>query len=848
MSSWFHQLLVLPVLSEDDQASHRRSLQLIFLTIVGGAGLYALFIVVFSPAHLSRIWIPGAVLGVTLVTAPVLRRGRIPFAGAIIALALYIIFSIAALTAGGVRSPGFYGYLLSITIMGLLVSSRAAIGMAAVGSISGLVLTVVENTGHLPAPAMIHTPETTWVVGSVYFFVLALSLFAIMNTLNLASRRIARNELELHDSERYNQAILDAIPDMIFRINREGVYLDFRSARGLTPIYPPENFIGKHQNEVLPPAVATESQENIELALTTQSPQRFEYSLTLEGATNFFVAYLVPITPNEVLGFVRDVTARKQVEQALRESERKYRQLVEMAQEGIWVIDKDAKTQYVNPSMARMLGYSPSEMLGRHLFDFMDDEGQAVSEINFERWIEGIEEQHDFEFMHKDGTRIFTIMETAPLSDEHGNYAGALSGVVDVTRQRLANDKIRQLNADLEQRVALRTSELEATILQREKEIEERRRTERALRLGEERYRAIVEDQTEFICRFRPDGTITFVNAAYCRYFGHSREELLGSHYLPLILEEDRHLLAQNLSLLDCDQQVETVEIRMISENGQLLWNRWNHRTICDERGIVTEYQAVGADITRQRNAEDAIRLLNEDLRDRANCLEVANRELRSFSYSVSHDLRAPLRAISGFSNILARRYRDRLDDDGRRYIDNVVEASEHMDCLIEDLLTYARMGRQAVHREQLSLNTLFNQVKKTYSKSMEEDGGIVSVPVEDLLVQGDPTLLHQVFLNVIDNAFRYHRRGIPPEVGIVYESFEDEHIIHISDNGIGIESAHLSKIFDMFQRLHSEESYPGNGIGLALVKKALAMMGGDVSVDSTPGEGSTFTLRLPRN
>ncbi len=848
MSLRFNQLFALPILSEDEQSGYDQLLRLLLLLILGGSGLYALAVVILTPEHLSRVWISGAMAAIVIASVPLLKRGKIPLAGLFISILMYCVFTFSALTAGGVRSPGFYGYLLSVTIAGLLVSGRAAVGMAVLGSVTGLALVFIERAGHLPEPMMVHTPGTTLLAGSVYLFLLAFGLYATRNTLQRITHRIREQEHELDQNKIQSEAILDAIPDMIFRISREGIFLEFRPARTLDPLVPPDEFIGKRQRDVLPPDIARESMRLVEKALSTGEPQRHEYSLSLDGMLHYYIAYLVPGGPDDVLGFVRDISDQKRVEAALVDSEKKYRQLVEMTQEGIWVIDKDARTSFVNPSMARMLGYAPEEMMGRPLFDFVDERGRIMAETNLARRREGIEEQHDVELICKDGTRIFTIMESAPLTDESGAYAGAIAGVVDQTRQRQAQDEIQKLNAELEERVANRTAELENTIRQLESEIKERLRTERALRLSEARYRAIVEDQTELICRFLPDGTITFVNEAYGRYFAQSPEAMMGSRFLPRIQEADRTLLTQKLSLLGCARPSASVEIRVITDDRGERWQRWNYRAICDDEGNVTEYQAVGADITRQREAEEAIRVLNDDLRDRAARLEAANRELQSFSGSVSHDLRAPLRAISGFSSILARRYRDQLDEDGQRYIDNVVEAGRQMDQLIEDLLSYARMGRQAVRYKSVAIHAILSRVLSLFDNTIRESGAVLTLPEADLTITTDPTLLHQILLNLVGNALVYHRPGERPHVEIALESNPREIEIHVRDKGIGIEAAHIDKIFKIFQRLHSQETYPGSGVGLALVKKAVEMLDGSIAVESIPDAGSTFTVRLPRH
>ncbi|RMF56195.1 MAG: PAS domain S-box protein [Bacteroidetes bacterium] len=491
-----------------------------------------------------------------------------------------------------------------------------------------------------------------------------------------------------------------------------------------------------------------------------------------------------------------------------------------------------------------MLGYTPEEMVGRPLFDFMDEQGQAIATNNLERRRQGIRELHPFELMHRDGRRIYTLMATAPITDEEGRYTGAIAGVVDITEQKQQEEEIRRLNAELEQRVAERTAELEQMVARLEAEIAERRRTEEALRLSEARYRAIVEDQTELICRFTPEGVTTFANEAYARYFGMTVDEVVGSTFIPEIPPEDQHLLAQNMDHLDCSNPVRTVELRVILPGGDVRWHLWTHRAFCDAQGRIVEYQAVGRDITERKRAEEEIRRLNDVLRRRAERLEAANRELQAFSYSVSHDLRTPLRAIRSFADLLARQA---LDENTRRYVARIVEASRQMEHLIEDLLGYARLGRTAVTPEPVEPLPLFEQIRAMLAPRLDETGGRITLPEQMPPVYGDPTLLRQVFMNLLENALTYRREGVPPEITIRCETTPRHLHLHVEDNGIGIDPQFHDQIFQVFYRLHPRDAYPGTGIGLAIVKKAVELMRGRVRVTSTPGAGSTFTVTLPR-
>jgi signal transduction histidine kinase len=243
---------------------------------------------------------------------------------------------------------------------------------------------------------------------------------------------------------------------------------------------------------------------------------------------------------------------------------------------------------------------------------------------------------------------------------------------------------------------------------------------------------------------------------------------------------------------------------------------------------------------TRRHAAE-----LEQRVAERTAQLVTANKDLESFSYSVSHDLRAPLRAINGFAAIVARRHRASLNAEGQHYVDNVVQASERMGRLIDDLLTYARLGRQGVRREPAPLRDVLAPLASDLSARMKEIGGTLAIADDLPTVPGDRTLLSQIFTNLLENAVTYRKPDAPLQVTINWQIAGNDVIIRVHDNGIGIPPEHHEKIFNVFQRLHSEDEYPGTGIGLATVKKSVELLGGKVWVESVVGEGSTFFIQL---
>jgi light-regulated signal transduction histidine kinase (bacteriophytochrome) len=264
---------------------------------------------------------------------------------------------------------------------------------------------------------------------------------------------------------------------------------------------------------------------------------------------------------------------------------------------------------------------------------------------------------------------------------------------------------------------------------------------------------------------------------------------------------------------------------------------------IKDFRGNVVQVVSWSTDITEQKRNEAALRHAHDYLEAR---VRDRTRELEAFAYSVSHDLRAPLRAINGFAEILNWTYRDTFDEEGKRYLDNVIEASLHMDQLILGLLSYSRLGRTALHPGPVALGQVFSQVNDTLSTKVLKLKAEIVLPPALPAVYGDATLVKQLFLNLVDNALLYHRPGVPPRVEITCAAQETMIEVGVSDNGIGIPPAYQDKIFRVFQRLHSPDDIPGTGIGLAIVEKCVSLMGGALRLRSKPGQGSTFYITLP--
>jgi len=273
-----------------------------------------------------------------------------------------------------------------------------------------------------------------------------------------------------------------------------------------------------------------------------------------------------------------------------------------------------------------------------------------------------------------------------------------------------------------------------------------------------------------------------------------------------------------------------------------------NERTY--ELSLLNEQLRV--ELEERLHTQEEIRLLNQTLEvrvaERTEQLASINKELESFSYSISHDLRAPLRAIFGFSQILSKRHRESLNEEGKQYMDYIVQASVRMEQLINDLLDYSRLGRKSIDIYPISVNKIIENIYPDFKQKLESIGANFIVENDIPKILGNESLLQQIFINLIGNAINYRRKNIPLEIRINYEQNNKSVILSVSDNGIGIPKEYWEKIFNIFQRLHSDDEYPGTGIGLATVRKSVSMLNGTICVDSVVDKGTTFYIHLPKS
>lgn len=408
--------------------------------------------------------------------------------------------------------------------------------------------------------------------------------------------------------------------------------------------------------------------------------------------------------------------------------------------------------------------------------------------------------------------------------------------------------EIRMLNADLEHRVQQRTQQLETANLDLKNEIAERQRIEEALRDSEARYRLISELTSDYAYSFSVgnDGTFTgeWVTDAFTRITGYEVAEIDRLGWDHLTHPEDRKKVEEYLQTI-IDGTSSVLEYRIVTRQGQTRWLRnycqpvWN-----PDFQRVTRIYGAAQDITDRRAAETEIRTLNATLeqrvRERTTELEAANRELESFSYSISHDLRTPLRSIDGFSKALLEEYLETLDETGRDYLKRVRAASQRMGELIDDMLKLSRVTRNEMTREPVDLGTMATRIIGELRNSFPDRTVDVRIQ-ENMNVQGDPRLLQVALQNLLDNAWKFTSETENACIEFGVTESEGKQVYFIRDNGAGFDMQYARKLFKPFQRLHSPEEFPGTGVGLAIVQRVIERHGGTIWTEGAVDHGATF-------
>ncbi len=526
---------------------------------------------------------------------------------------------------------------------------------------------------------------------------------------------------------------------------------------------------------------------------------------------------------------------RRKAEAALRLNEERLRLLVDNVKDyALFMLDPEGRVATWNAGAERSLGYKAEEIVGKHISVFFPEDAAAACEPESELAKAAADGrvEHEGWRLRKDGARFFaTAIVTAIRDDEH-----RLVGFAKITRDITERKRLEDLHGQ---------------------------------------FRALFESLPGLFLVLTPDFQIAASSDEYLKATMTRREEIVGRNLFEVFPDNPDDPQGDGVSNLRASLervresgQPDVMPIQRYDVRGpdgefeERYWSPINSAILDRDRGIeyfVHRVEDVTAFMKHRQSGDPAaahvpdrleimeaeiyrsserVRTVNQELR-------AANAELESFSYSVSHDLRAPLRHIDGFADLLSQHAASKLDDKGRRYLKVISDSAKRMGVLIDDLLSFSRMGRAEMHRAKVDLGALTDEV---ISSVVAEANGrpLVWKRQELPVVEGDAALLRQVLVNLISNAVKYSRPRDPAVIEIGCDNRPSEKIVYIRDNGVGFDMAYASKLFGVFQRLHRAEEFEGTGIGLANVRRIVQRHGGRTWAEGQLSTGSTFYFSLP--
>jgi PAS domain S-box-containing protein len=517
-----------------------------------------------------------------------------------------------------------------------------------------------------------------------------------------------------------------------------------------------------------------------------------------------------------IIAFVllrKEIAQRARAEQAAQKNAAEIEDLYNNAPCGYHSVNKDGIFVRINDTELSWLGHTRDEVVGKlRLSDLITPASKEKVKETFPRFmVEGQLDNAEFEFVRKDGTTFPGSLSATALYDQDGNYVMSRTTVFDISKLK---------------------------------------DTQRALQVANAFLDAIVENiPTMIFVKDAESLRFARINKAEETLLGIPREALLGKSDHELFpADQADFFTAKDREVLASFGTVDIAEERLTTAGGvRVLHTR--KIALRDDRGRPRYLLGISEDITERKLAEERIQALNRDLEMRANQLEAANKELESFSYSVSHDLRSPLRAVDGFVRILEEDYRDKLDDEGRRLLQVIRDNSQKMGQLIDDLLSFSRLGRKPMEAARIDMRGVVDEALAEVRAGSEKIRA--EIAIGDLYPAcGDRTLLKQVWVNLLSNALKYSSSnyGAKIEIGSL-EAGAPGHSglgYFVRDNGVGFDMRYYDKLFGVFQRLHSAAEFPGTGVGLAIVHRLVTRHGGRVWAEAVVNKGATFYFSLP--
>ena len=615
-------------------------------------------------------------------------------------------------------------------------------------------------------------------------------------------------------------AIVENSNDAIISSSFSGIILSWNAAAERVLGYSAGEMIGRPNTSIYPPGWTSRIARNIERVRRGEVvPPHESHRMTKDGRMIDVLTSHSPIRDPDgnIVGasvILHDISALKQAAAAVQASEERFRAAFEQAGVGMGLraLDLDlsnAPWLRVNQKLCDILGYTREELLRISSADFTPPEDrQAAIDYN-EKLLRGEIKNYSREkrYVRKDGRIIWADVSVSSVSGPDGRPSQVISVVRDITDSKRAEE-------------------------------------------ARARLAAIVENSGDAIIGRALDGTITSWNAGAEQVYGYTSGEAIGRNAIMLIPPERRDHFESNQKLLRDGGARPPYESINLAKDGRRIPISASLFPIYDAEGKVTGCAAIIRDISERKRAEQEILKLNAELEqrvaERTRQLEATNKELEAFSYSVSHDLRAPLRGIDGFSQLLLQKYAGQLDATGSDYLQRIRRAGLRMAELIDDLLQLSKVSRANVTIETVDLSRLARSVLSELGD--REPQRSVATDVQDgVEVGGDPRLLRVALENLLGNAWKFTGKREEARIRFGAREQDGEQAVFVEDNGAGFDIEYAHKLFGAFQRLHGATEFEGTGIGLATVQRIINLHGGRVWADSTLGKGATFYFVIPR-
>lgn len=628
-----------------------------------------------------------------------------------------------------------------------------------------------------------------------------------------------RKEVEekLHHSHSLLHATLEATADGILVVDLQGKIVQFNHKFAelwhipieIVNLYDDRRLLEVVLEQLVDPPGFLAQVENL---YQNQESASFDVLEFRDGRT--FERFSCPQRLNqEIVGRVwsfRDVTERCRVLRILRHSEERYRSLVVATAQIVWITDPDGQLVDDSQSWRQFTGQSFGEMKNQGWTNAIHPrDRRRVIETWKHALATGTAHKAEFRLQSADGHWHHMSARSAPVREPGGGVREWIGFCIDITERKNREQVI----------------------------VDERNLSQ-----------AIINSLPGIFYFFDETGLNLRWNDNLQRVSEYSSQEIARMRAIDFVVQEEKSLIAERVQEVFATGEGE-VQVNLLTKTGKRL------PFYCTGKLVHIDGHprliGMGIDISALQQAEAEIMRLNTELErrvvNRTSELAAANKELQTFTYTVSHDLRAPIRAILGFAQAIEDDAFEALNPDCQEYLRRIVRAGNRMMQLIDDLLDYCQVGRQPLQLRSIALNDLLAPLEQEFAPRIRALKGRISIAADLPEVLGDPPLLQQIFSNLFDNALNYRKPDVSPQVTVTYRASLTHVIICVTDNGIGIAPPHHQRIFELFQCLDANRDYTGTGIGLATAKKAVEKLGGEIWVESELGQGSSFCIKLQR-